>query len=98
MLMSKHRISNIILTTDISARSADAVHDLHSAAKAFPYPPLGLATAASALTATICHPLLPLLRQHFATTPQAVNLTITIYLFIQAFSPATFTALSDSFN
>jgi hypothetical protein len=68
--MSKHRISNISLPTDISVRSADAVHDLHPAAKRFLTLLLGLATIASALTATIyLLVLLPLLRQHFATTP-----------------------------
>lgn len=57
---------------------------------------LGLATITSPLTATIYFPLLPLLRAHFNTSSQAINLTITIYIVFQALSPAIFGPLSDS--
>lgn len=57
---------------------------------------LGLATIISPLTATIYFPLLPLLRVHFDTSAQAINLTLTIYIVFQALSPAIFGPLSDS--
>lgn len=57
---------------------------------------LGLATITSPLTATIYFPLLPLLRVHFNTSAQAINLTITIYIIFQALSPSIFGPLSDS--
>ena len=57
---------------------------------------LGLATITSPLTATIYFPLLPLLRTHFDTSAQAINMTITIYIIFQALSPAIFGPLSDS--
>ena len=57
---------------------------------------LGLATITSPLTATIYFPLLPLLRTHFNTSSQSINLTITIYIIFQALSPAVFGPLSDS--
>ncbi|OAP59165.1 hypothetical protein AYL99_06463 [Fonsecaea erecta] len=57
---------------------------------------LGFATTTSPLTATIYFPLLPLLREHFHTTSQAINLTLTIYIIFQAISPAIFGPLSDS--
>ena len=57
---------------------------------------LGLATITSPLTATCYFPLLPLLRTHFATSAQAINLTLTIYIVFQALSPAVFGPLSDS--
>jgi multidrug resistance protein len=57
---------------------------------------LGLATITSPLTATIYLPLLPLLRTHFHTSSQAINLTITLYIIFQALSPAIFGPLSDS--
>lgn len=57
---------------------------------------LGFATITSPLTATIYFPLLPLLRTHFNTSAQAINLTITIYIIFQALSPAVFGPLSDS--
>jgi multidrug resistance protein len=56
---------------------------------------LGLATITSPLTATIYFPLLPLLREHFHTSAQAINLTLTIYIIFQALSPAIFGPLSD---
>jgi multidrug resistance protein len=57
---------------------------------------LGLATITSPLTATVYFPLLPLLRTHFKTSAQAINLTITLYVIFQALSPAVFGPLSDS--
>jgi len=57
---------------------------------------LGLTTITSPLTATIYFPLLPLLASHYQTSPQAINLTITIYIVFQALSPALFATLSDS--
>ena len=57
---------------------------------------LGLATITSPLTATIYFPLLPLLRTHFHTSAQAINLTITLYIIFQALSPAIFGPLSDT--
>ena len=57
---------------------------------------LGLATITSPLTATIYFPLLPMLRDHFHTSAQAINLTLTVYVIFQALSPAIFGPLSDS--
>ena len=57
---------------------------------------LGLATTTSPLTATIYFPLLPLLRHHFHTSAQSINITLTIYVIFQALSPAIFGPLSDS--
>ena len=57
---------------------------------------IGLATITSPLTATMYFPLLPLLREHFHTSSQAINLTITIYIIFQAISPAIFGPLSDT--
>ena len=57
---------------------------------------LGLAAITSPLTATIYFPLLPLLRDHFHTSAQAINLTLTVYVIFQALSPAIFGPLSDS--
>ncbi|KAF6220692.1 hypothetical protein HO133_003125 [Letharia lupina] len=57
---------------------------------------LGLTTITSPLTATIYFPLLPLLSTHYHASPQAINLTITIYIIFQALSPAIFATLSDS--
>ena len=57
---------------------------------------LGLATTTSPLTATIYFPLLPLLRKHFHTSAQKINITLTVYIIFQALSPAIFGPLSDS--
>lgn len=57
---------------------------------------LGLTTITSPLTATIYFPLLPLLSSHYHASPQAINLTITIYIIFQGLSPAIFATLSDS--
>ena len=59
---------------------------------------LGITTITSPLTATIYFPLLPLLRAHFHTSAQAINLTITIYIVFQALSPLFFATLSDTFG
>lgn len=59
---------------------------------------VGLATTTSSLTATIYLPLLPLLRTHFHTSAQAVNLTLTIYIVFQAISPVIFGPLSDTYG
>ena len=57
---------------------------------------LGVASITSPLTATCYFPLLPLLRTHFETSAQAINLTLTIYIIFQALSPAVFGPFSDS--
>ncbi|TFB01532.1 putative transporter AQR1, partial [Trichoderma ghanense] len=57
---------------------------------------LGIATITSPLTATIYFPLLPLLREQFHASAQAINLTLTLYIIFQALSPALFGPLSDS--
>ncbi|KAJ8127926.1 hypothetical protein O1611_g5710 [Lasiodiplodia mahajangana] len=59
---------------------------------------LGLATITSPLTANIYFPLLPLLRQHFDTSAQAINLTLTIYIIFQGISPVIFGPLSDYYG
>lgn len=59
---------------------------------------LGLATITSPLTATIYFPLLPLLRKHFETSAQAINLTLTIYIIFQGISPVIFGPLSDQYG
>ncbi|KAI4094854.1 MAG: hypothetical protein LQ344_001899 [Seirophora lacunosa] len=55
-----------------------------------------LTMLASPLTATIYLPLLPLLATHFRTTPQAINLTLTLYIVFQALSPLIFAPVSDA--
>ncbi|KAK3640110.1 hypothetical protein LTR56_012086 [Elasticomyces elasticus] len=57
---------------------------------------VGLGCITSPLTATRYFPLLPLLRTHFKTTAQAINLTITIYIIFQALSPLLFGPSSDT--
>jgi MFS family permease len=57
---------------------------------------LSLATLTSPLTATIYLPLLPLLSQHYAVSPQRINLTITIYIIFQALSPLLLSTPSDT--
>ncbi|KAL7919869.1 MFS general substrate transporter [Trichoderma austrokoningii] len=59
---------------------------------------LGIATITSPLTATIYFPLLPLLRNQFHTSAQAINLTLTLYIIFQAISPLLFGPLSDSYG
>ena len=55
-----------------------------------------ITTVVSPLTATSYLPLLPLLRTHFHTTQQAINLTITLYIVFQALSPFVFATISDT--
>ncbi|KAK3955685.1 major facilitator superfamily domain-containing protein [Pseudoneurospora amorphoporcata] len=57
---------------------------------------LGLSTITSPLTATIYFPLLPMLREHFRVSAQAINLTLTVYIIFQAISPVIFGPLSDT--
>jgi MFS family permease len=59
---------------------------------------LGIATITSPLTATIYFPLLPLLRDQFHTSAQAINLTLTLYIIFQAISPVFFGPLSDVYG
>ena len=59
---------------------------------------LGTAMLASPLTATIYFPLLPMLSEHFHTSIQAVNLTITVYIIFQAVSPVLLASTSDHFG
>ena len=59
---------------------------------------VGLGAITSPLTATIYLPLLPLLRQHFHTSAQAINLTLSIYVIFQAISPVIFGPYSDAFG
>ncbi|KAN0096665.1 Major facilitator superfamily domain containing protein [Hyaloscypha variabilis] len=59
---------------------------------------LGSAMLMSPLAATIYLPLLPLLSNHFHTSIQAINLTITVYIICQAISPLLLARISDSFG
>lgn len=57
---------------------------------------LGIATITSSLTATVYLPLLPLLSAHFQVSAQAINLTITLYIVIQAIAPLVLSTFSDT--
>ncbi|KAL4797445.1 major facilitator superfamily domain-containing protein [Aspergillus venezuelensis] len=57
---------------------------------------VGIATITSPLTATVYFPLLPTLQEQYHASSQAVNMTLTIYIFFQALSPALFGPLSDA--
>ncbi|KAL8702140.1 MAG: hypothetical protein Q9224_000144 [Gallowayella concinna] len=57
-----------------------------------------LTMLASPLTATIYLPLLPLLVDHFQVSPQAINITLTLYIVFQALSPLLFATASDTFG
>ena len=57
---------------------------------------LGLSVLSSPLTATIYLPLLPPLAEHFSTSTQSINLTITIYIVFQALSPLLLSTYSDT--
>ncbi|KAB5528099.1 major facilitator superfamily transporter [Coniochaeta sp. 2T2.1] len=57
---------------------------------------LGYLCLASSLTANIYFPLITLLTKQYHASPQAINLTITIYLVIQGISPSIFSPLSDT--
>ena len=59
---------------------------------------LGAAMLASPLSATMYLPLLPLLSQHFHTSIQAINLTITVYITFTALSPLFLASTSDYFG
>ncbi|KAK4060473.1 uncharacterized protein Triagg1_10743 [Trichoderma aggressivum f. europaeum] len=59
---------------------------------------LGFAMILSALTATICFPLIPILSTQLRVSIQAINLTVTVYAIAQALSPAFFSSLADSFG
>lgn len=59
---------------------------------------LGTAMLVSPLTATIYLPLLPLLSNHFHTSAQAINLTITVYIIFQALAPLFLASFSDYFG
>lgn len=57
---------------------------------------LGYLTLASSLTATIYFPLIDLLSQQYDVSIQAINLTITLYVVLQAVSPAIWAPISDT--
>ncbi len=59
---------------------------------------LGFSAITSGLTATIYFPLLPLLREQFHVSAQAINLTLTLYVVFQAISPIFFGPLADSYG
>ncbi|KAK8090908.1 hypothetical protein PG994_000413 [Apiospora phragmitis] len=50
----------------------------------------------SSLSATIYFPLIPLLAAHYATSVQAVNLTVTLYVVFQGIAPSFWSPASDS--
>lgn len=57
---------------------------------------LGYLCLASSLTANIYFPLLSLLADHYHTSIQAINLTITLYLVVQGIAPSIFSPISDT--
>ena len=57
---------------------------------------LGLASLASTLTANIYMPLLPLLQDHYRASSQAISLTITIYVIVQAVMPLFIAPFTDA--
>ncbi|KAK8108258.1 uncharacterized protein PG998_010271 [Apiospora kogelbergensis] len=59
---------------------------------------LGLASFASPLTANIYLPLLPLLQDQYHATAQAINLTITLYVVVQAVIPIFFAPTADQYG
>ena len=59
---------------------------------------LGFSAITSGLTATIYFPLLPLLREQFHASAQAINLTLTVYVVFQAISPITGPTLGPRFR
>ncbi|EFX05441.1 major facilitator superfamily transporter [Grosmannia clavigera kw1407] len=56
---------------------------------------LGYLGLASTLTANIYFPLLDLLAARYAVSPQAINLTITLYFVVQGIAPSFWSPLSD---
>lgn len=59
---------------------------------------LGLASFASPLTANIYLPLLPLLQDQYHASAQAINLTITLYVVVQAVMPIFFAPTADRYG
>ncbi|KAK8861793.1 WD40 repeat-like protein [Apiospora arundinis] len=59
---------------------------------------LGLASLASPLTANIYLPLLPLLQDQYHASAQAINLTITLYVVVQAIMPIFFAPTADQYG
>lgn len=57
---------------------------------------LGIASIASPLSANIYLPLLPLLQAQYRSSAQAINLTLTLYVVIQAVMPAFFAPAADA--
>ncbi|KAK1702987.1 major facilitator superfamily domain-containing protein [Colletotrichum lupini] len=57
---------------------------------------LGLILTLSTLTATIYFPLIPMLSAELGVSIQAINLTVTVYVVVQAVSPAFFASLADA--
>lgn len=57
---------------------------------------LGYVTLASSLTATIYLPIIELLSQEYSSSIQEINLTITLYVVLQALSPALFAPASET--
>ncbi|KAH7304037.1 major facilitator superfamily domain-containing protein [Stachybotrys elegans] len=56
---------------------------------------LGAASLASPLSANIYFPLLPLLQVQYESSAQAINLTITLYVIVQAIMPIFFGPAAD---
>lgn len=57
---------------------------------------LGIASTASPLSANIYLPLLPLLQTQYRSSAQAINLTLTLYVVVQAVMPAFFAPAADA--
>lgn len=57
---------------------------------------LGIASIASPLSANIYLPLLPLLQTQYRYSAQAINLTLTLYVVVQAVMPAFFAPAADA--
>lgn len=57
---------------------------------------LGIASIASPLSANIYLPLLPVLQTQYRSSAQAINLTLTLYVVIQAVMPAFFAPAADA--
>jgi MFS family permease len=57
---------------------------------------LGYLCLVSSLSATIYFPLVPLLANIYATSMQAINLTITLYIVFQGIAPSFWSPLSDT--
>ncbi|KAK2615663.1 hypothetical protein N8I77_002401 [Diaporthe amygdali] len=57
---------------------------------------LGIASIASPLSTNIYLPLLPLLQTQYRSSAQAINLTLTLYVVVQAVMPAFFAPAADA--